>query len=311
MRRAFCKIWVSVVGITVVTSVAGCGGNDAPGAPGAPSASSVAAPSPSSPPVDVDAAFAQFMKAVKPFWCSSAYTDIGEMAEAGDVGTMKVRVHEYRGVMMTWDDNLGRIAVPPAAQPIVGKLRELNAAEMADLDALAAAVEKNDKKQMNRLTEVVYLDDAIVSVEVDRLSAALGHPKPQAGIAFSQLEVTNHTFYNDIAPAYDMFEAALSRNDLNGAKAANAIEQDAAQRFIDRLDAIDWPAQFEGQVNVLRDNLRKVIEFDRRQVDVATTAQIVPPEEGASLVPAVDDAVGSLQNGLSMLRAESSPELQC
>jgi hypothetical protein len=44
--------------------------------------------------------------------------------------------------MMTWDDNLGRIAVPPAAQPIVGKLRELNAAEMADLDALAAAVEK-------------------------------------------------------------------------------------------------------------------------------------------------------------------------
>jgi hypothetical protein len=308
MRRAFCKIWISVVGIAVVTSVAGCGGNDAPGAP---SASSVAAPSPSSPPVDVDAAFAQFLKAVKPFWCSSAYSDIGEMADAGDVGAMKVRVHEYRGVMMTWDDNLGRIAVPPAAQPIVGKLRELNAAEMADLDALAAAVEKNDKKQMNRLTGLVYLDDAMVGVEADRLSAALGHPEPQAGIAFTQLEVAYHTFYKDIAPGYDMFEAALSRNDLNGAKAANAIEQDAAQRFIDRLDAIDWPAQFEGQVNVLRDNLRKLIEFDRRQVDVATTAQIVPPEEGASLLPAVDDAVDSLQNGLTKLRAESNPELQC
>ncbi len=308
MRRAFCKIWVSVVGIAVVTSVAGCGGNDAPGAP---SASSVAAPSPSSPPVDVDAAFAQFLKAVKPYWCSSAYSDIGEMAEAGDVGTMKVRVHEWRGVMMTWDDNLGRIAVPPAAQPIVGKLRELNAAEMADLDALAAAVEKNDKKQMNRLTEVVYLDDAIVSVETRRLSAALGHPEPQAGSAFTQLEVAYHTFYKDKAQVGDMFEAALSRNDLNGAKAANAIEQDAAQRFIDRLDAIDWPAQFEGQVNVLRDNLRKVIEFDRRQVDVATTAQIAYGEEGASLVPAVDDAVDSLQNGLNKLRAESSPELAC
>jgi hypothetical protein len=109
----------------------------------------------------------------------------------------------------------------------------------------------------------------------------------------------------------EKFEAALSRNDLNGAKAANAIEQAAAQRFIDRLDAIDWPAQFEGQVNILRDNLRKVIEFDRRQVDVATTAQIVFPEEGASLVPAVDDAVDSLQNRLNKLSAESAPELAC
>ena len=138
VRIAFGKIWVPVVGIAVVTSVAGCGGNDAPGAP---SASSVAASSPSSPPVDVDAAFAQYMKAVKPFWCASGFPDSGEMANAGVVGNLKV-VHEYRDVMMTWDDNLGRIAVPPAAQPIVGKLRELNAAEMADLDALAAAVEK-------------------------------------------------------------------------------------------------------------------------------------------------------------------------
>jgi hypothetical protein len=64
-------------------------------------------------------------------------------------------------------------------------------------------------------------------------------------------------------------------------------------------------------VNVLRDNLRKVIEFDRRQDDVATTAQIVYGEEGASLLPAVDDAVGSLQNGLNKLRAESAPELAC
>jgi hypothetical protein len=64
-------------------------------------------------------------------------------------------------------------------------------------------------------------------------------------------------------------------------------------------------------VNVLRGNLRKVIEFDRRQVDVATTAQIVYGEEGAFLLPAVDDAVGSLQNGLNKLRAESAPELAC
>ena len=30
MRRGFCKIWISVVGIAVVTSVAGCCGHDAP-----------------------------------------------------------------------------------------------------------------------------------------------------------------------------------------------------------------------------------------------------------------------------------------
>jgi hypothetical protein len=54
-----------------------------------------------------------------------------------------------------------------------------------------------------------------------------------------------------------------------------------------------------------------VIEFDRRQVNVATTAQIVDGAEGATLVRAVDDEVGSLQDGLNKLRAESAPELAC
>jgi hypothetical protein len=124
--------------------------------------------------------------------------------------------------------------------------------------------------------------------------------------------VAYQTFYKDNTPGYDMFEAALSRNDLNGAKAANAIEEDAAQRYIDRLDAIDWPAQFEGQVNVLRDNLRKLIEFDRRQVDVATAAQVVrATDEGIPESIAADAAKGSLQDGLLKLASESNPQLQC
>jgi hypothetical protein len=315
MQSAFCKFWISVVGIAVVTSVAGCGGNDTPGAP---SASSVAAPSPSSPSVDVDAAFAQFLKAEELFWCSNAYSDIGAMADAGDVDTMKLRVHEYRGVMTTWDDKLGRIAVPPAAQPIVDKLHELNATEIADLDALVR-VDENDKKEMDRLRGLVYFDDALVGVEADRLSAALGHPEPQGRIASDQLEVAYRTFYQDIAPVGDMFEAALSRNDLDGAKAANAIEEDAAQRYIDRLDAIDWPAQFQplptfryGYVNLLRDNLRGLIEFDRRQVDVATTAQVVrAPDEGIPEVIALDAAKTSLQDGLAKLASESNPPFMC
>jgi hypothetical protein len=119
--------------------------------------------------VDVDAAFAQFLNAEKPYWCSSAYFEIDDMAVKGNVGAMRIRVHEYRGVITTWDDNLGRIAVPPAAQPIVDKLRELNATEMADLDALAGVDEK-DKKEMDRLRRLFYYDDALVGVEADRLS---------------------------------------------------------------------------------------------------------------------------------------------
>jgi hypothetical protein len=71
------------------------------------------APGPSSPPVDVEAAFAQVKEAVKPFWCSNAYSDMGDMAHAGNIDTMRLRVDEYRVVMRTWDDDLGRIAVPP------------------------------------------------------------------------------------------------------------------------------------------------------------------------------------------------------
>jgi hypothetical protein len=100
-------------------------------------------------------------------------------------------------------------------------------------------------------------------------------------------------------------------DDLNGAKAANAVQEDAAQRYIDRLDAIDWPVGFEEQVNALRDGLRKVIEFDRHQVDVATAAQIVRDFEDAPASQAAEDARSSLQNGLLKLASESVSPLQC
>jgi hypothetical protein len=167
MHSAFCKFWTAVIGIAVVTSVA-CW----------PGASSVTAPDPSSPPVDVEAAFAQVKEAAKPFCCSNAYSDMGDMAHAANIDAMRLRVDEYRGVMRTWDDDLGRIAVPPAAQPIIDKLCELNAAEIADLDALAG-VDDNDKKQIDRLLRLVYHDDALVAVQAHHLSAALGHPDPR------------------------------------------------------------------------------------------------------------------------------------
>jgi hypothetical protein len=314
MRRAYCKILIYVVGIAVGASLASCGGN------GAPDASSPAAPSPSSQTVDVDASFAQFAKAVKPFWCSDAYDDMANAHDADTLDVMNARVHEYRGVMTTWDDELGRIAVPLAAQPIVDKLRALNAAEIADLDALAEVVNKSrvdekdkdkDVKETNRLLRLVYFDDALVGVEIDNLSAALGKPEDQAQIAVEQLEVADQTFYKDIYPVGDMFEAALSHDDLNGAKAANAIEEEAAQHYIDRLGAIGWPAGVEDQVNALRDSLRKLIDFDRRQVDVATAAEIVPPEEdGTPIGQAVEAAREPLDKGVMKL-AQVGPMPQC
>jgi hypothetical protein len=86
---------------------------------------------------------------------------------------------------------------------------------------------------------------------------------------------------------------------------------DRPESHIDRLDAIDWPAGFEDQVNALRDGLRKVIEFDRHQVDVATAAQIVRASEDAPESQAVEDARCSLQNGLLKLASESKSPLQC
>jgi hypothetical protein len=177
MHSAFCTFWISVVGIAVVTSIPGCGGSDA---------SSVTAPSSSTPPVDVEATFAQVEEAVKPFWCSNAYSDMGDMAHAGNIDAMRLRVLEYRGVMTTWDDDLGSIAVPPAAQPIVDKLHQLDAAEIADLDTLAG-VDDKDEKQIDRLLGRVYYDDALVAVQAHHLSAALGHPDPQ--IAADQLHL--------------------------------------------------------------------------------------------------------------------------
>jgi hypothetical protein len=64
-------------------------------------------------------------------------------------------------------------------------------------------------------------------------------------------------------------------------------------------------------VNALRDGLRKVIEFDRHQVDVATAAQIVRDSEDAPASQAAEDARTSLQNGLQKLASESVPPLQC
>jgi hypothetical protein len=129
----------------------------------------------------------------------------------------------------------------------------------------------------------VEANDAVLMVEGDRLRAALGHPESTFGYAADLLESADATFYKEVLPLQVKFEAAIAAADIAGAKAANALEIEALQRYIDKLGAVDWPpGSFEGQANALRDHLRGQIEFDRRQTDVATTAQIVRAPQGGT-----------------------------
>jgi hypothetical protein len=109
------------------------------------------------------------------------------------------------------------------------------------------------------------------------------------------------------------FEAALAANDLAGAKAANAIEIDALQRYIDKLDAIDWPpGSFEGQANTLREHVRGQIEFDRTQTDVAAMADIVrAPEGGTPDWVAARSTFDALWNALMQTHQTARPASKC
>jgi hypothetical protein len=305
MRRDFCKFWISVFSLAVVTSVAGCGGNDAPGAS-----------SPSSPPVDPNVAFKQYTDAAQPFECSSAYGDMGDAAQVGNFGVMKNNARVHRDVVATWDAQLGEIAFPAVAQPIVAKMHELLAAELSGLKELAevdpgVGIESEAGDRIDVVRSQVEAADSSVTVEGDRLRAALGHPESEAGNASDELESADRAFYSDSAPMHAKWKAALAAGDLNMAKASNAIEEEAAQHYLDQLDTIAFPAGYEGQVNNLRNSLRWLVEFDRRQVDVATAAQIIPPEEGAKIMPAIADAKAALWVRLAREFQAALPQPRC
>jgi hypothetical protein len=297
MRRAFCKVWISAVGIAVVTSVAGCGDTAAPGAS-----------SPSGPSVDPNVAFEQYDEAAKPFECSKAYGEMYDALQERHYGIMKDRARQHRDVVATWDAQLSKIAFPVAARPIVGRMREFTATELPGLNELVEADDKDADRIWTVMTQV-QADDSSATVEGNRLREALGHPESQAGVAADQVDLAYVTFYKDIDPVATKWEAALAANDLDGAKAANAIEMDALHRYIDALDTISWPpGTFEGQANTLRRHLRKMIEFDRRQVDVATTGQIVPtPAGGAPEMIAANDAQQALWQVLAQSDAKLRP----
>jgi hypothetical protein len=273
MRRAFCKIWFWLLGIALAVSVASCSGTEA---------STAEAPGPSSAAADPEVAFKQYEKAAKPFECSDAFGAMGDASKAGDIGVMKHKAREYRDVVTEFDAQLAEIVFPTQAQPIVEGMRELLAAEGEGLDALAA-YDGTDETRKATVRNKLEAEDAAVTVEGDRLRAALGHPESKFAVAADQLDSADAAFFSEIVQPWAKFKTAIAANDLAGAKEANAMEIEALQRYIDKLEAIDWPpGSFEGQANTLRDHLRGQIEFDRRQTDVATAADIVRPSDAGT-----------------------------
>jgi hypothetical protein len=107
---------------------------------------------------------------------------------------------------------------------------------------------------------------------------------------------TQPEFFKAQDPLPARWKAAVAVNDLDAAKAVYAIEKDAAQRYLDRLAAIDWPAGFEEELNTLRDEIGRTIEFDRHHVeDVSAVAQL---DEAPGGINAADAAKETLWNAL-------------
>jgi hypothetical protein len=301
-RRCFVKFRTSVMSLAVVVGLAGCGGSHAP--------------SPASPTVDPNVAFERYTEVAKPFECSSAYGDMGDAAGAGNFALMKSKAREHRDVVAAWDAELGKITFPPVAQPIVDKMREINATELSGLKELAevdpgVAAESEAGYRIVAVRSQVEAADSAVTVEGDRLRAALGHPESEAGDASDELEAADRAFYSENASTHAKWKAALAAGDLNMAKASNAIEEAALQHYLDRLDKIAFPAGDETRVNTLRVNLRWAIEFDRRQVDVASAAQIIPSEQGAKIMPAIVDAKDALWVALAREFQKALPKPRC
>ena len=159
-------------GIALAVSVASCGGTEAP-----------VASSPSSPTVDPKVAFAQYEKAVKPFECTDAYGDMGDAHHDGDLVAMKDNARKLRDVVTTLDAQLGEITFPAAAQPIVDRMRELTADEVAGLNELAE-IDVKDTERIAVVRSEVEANDtavtwkAIASARRSGILRAYSDPRP-------------------------------------------------------------------------------------------------------------------------------------
>lgn len=304
---------LAAIGFVVVTTVSACGGEVTAGQAAKESVGSVSSTTPTTTTkaVDANAAFAEVEQARQAISCSPLMAATLQAGLGAKLPIMRDSARQYRDLVTAWQTQLNNIAFPADAEPMIVKLKDFTATQIKDLDAMAGAADDATQQQMLAWTNALNLDETSIRVELDKLSAALGHPEPQSFVAGNQLELAYGTFRNTITPVYPKFEEALKTGDLAGAKAANGIEQEAAQRYIETLDAIDWPPGYEDKVKTLQDALRGVIEFDRKQVDVPTTADIqTSGPEGEAVGIASETAKGALMDAVmtEALKAGALPK---
>lgn len=297
---------LAAVGLAVITTLSACGSEVTAG-------QATSAPSSSAGTATADAdVYEQLEAAREPIACSATFANTLAAAFSANLPVMRSNVEKFVALVTTWDEKLADIEMPAVAEPIAGRLRELNATEVEDLEALAAIPDGAEPLVLIDAANLVNFDELQVVVTVDDLSAALGHPTPETVLASDELELAYATFYKDIAGVWNTFGQAVRANDLEGAKAANAVEEQAAQRFIDGLGGITWPAGYDERVAELRDALGGIIEYDRRQVDVPTAADIPPsPPEGTPESQRFEAAMAALKLSLDADAEKAGDEPTC
>lgn len=284
-----------VLGVTA-TVVLGCGSNSA---------------SPPATATDTQAAqgvYQQLKDAGKVFDCSTAYDVItGDTGKADfDVPALRDAAGAYRDLNVKYADLLDKISFPPAAQPIADEYRNAVSAEIHDLDLLTAiSAPKNSFAFIDKFS----YNEAVLYEAYDRLKESLGHPMSQALRAMDLFEVARQTAQKDTQSISMLFDEAITHSDLQAAKATNRIEEESLQRYIDTMGTIDFPDSFDARVDDLKTKIRASIDFDKRQVDVASTAQIVKaPAEGSPENQAKVKAETALFDDLQKLDKTQSTE---
>ena len=226
-----------------------------------------------------DAAYTAVKAAGSVFDCSTAFDDLDAAHIANDVAGQQAAALEYRELLAKWDGMVAAISFPSDSKDEAQKVQSGNADELASLDAMASAKTADEARVV---VWKVFVDDWNGLVLLDDLYSSLGHAPSQARRAGHQLGLARSRSASVDAEFGPKFSAAVASGDLAAAKAANETDITALQTYLDQIGVIDFPADVKTQVEQLKKDVQAEIAYDRKQVDVASAADIVLAPPGGS-----------------------------
>lgn len=297
MSRSSTRTFTVAV-VAVAALAAGCSGG---GESGGTSATSAVAATTTASTADSEAAYEQYIASLDAFDCDTSYGDLTTLNLEQDVDGVHDAAREYRGLLESWDSAVKAIDFPAVASDSVQELLSINADEIAHLDAAIAATEPLEVDDALRL---VFLDEARAFVAGDELREALGHPIDPAYVTLDQVELARATFQVDVIGVAGQFSQAVEDGDLAAATAANEVEIAALRTYRDAVDAMEFPDEVADLVEELKAKIDALIEYDERQVDVASAEDIVNEPEGSAEGKEMDEAYDALADGLVALVVE-------